>query len=264
MDLALIAIVAALASALTLYSGFGLGTILLPAFALFLPVPAAIAATGIVHLLNNLFKGTLLRHRADWPTVLRFGLPAVPAAILGAWLLARLSATPRLFAWSALGGDFGPSAAGMIVGIMLMVLAALELQPWFAGLRAPARLMPAGGALTGFLGGLTGQQGALRSIFLLRAGMAADRFIATGVMIAVLVDLSRLATYAAAFRATGIDPQGRELLLVAVGAVSATLGAWIAIRRIDKVTIRSVRLMVAGLMMLIGAALAAGVIGSPA
>ena len=111
MDLLLIAAVAALASALTLYSGFGLGTVLLPAFALFLPVPVAVAATGVVHLLNNLFKGVLLWRRADWPTVLRFGIPAIPAAILGAWLLAWLGDTPQLFAWSAFGRSFGPTTA---------------------------------------------------------------------------------------------------------------------------------------------------------
>jgi uncharacterized membrane protein YfcA len=94
MDIAMIAVVAALASALTLYSGFGLGTLLLPAFALFFPAPVAVAATGVVHLLNNLFKGTLLRKRADWPTVFKFGIPAVPAAIAGAWLLAWLISPP--------------------------------------------------------------------------------------------------------------------------------------------------------------------------
>nr|WP_051136025.1 TSUP family transporter [Sandarakinorhabdus limnophila] len=84
MDMTVIAVVAALASALTLYSGFGLGTILLPAFALFFPVPVAVAATGVVHLLNNVFKAGLLWRQADWRVVLRFGLTAVPAAMLGA------------------------------------------------------------------------------------------------------------------------------------------------------------------------------------
>lgn len=68
MDYALIAATAFVASGLTLFSGFGLGTVLLPAFALFLPVPAAIAATAVVHLLNNLFKGGLVGRNADWPT----------------------------------------------------------------------------------------------------------------------------------------------------------------------------------------------------
>jgi len=261
MDLFVIAIVAALASALTLYSGFGLGTILLPAFALFFPAPVAVAATGVVHLLNSLFKGSLLWKRADWPTVLKFGLPAIPAAVAGAWLLAWLGETPRLFEWSAFGRSFGPTGAGLTIGLLMILFAALELQRWFQALQAPPRLIPLGGLATGFFGGLTGQQGALRSMFLLRSGLAADRFIATGVMIAILVDLSRLATYAASFRATGLDYTGHEGLLVLVGTLAAFAGAFLATRHLDKITVGTVRYTVAALMLAIGAALSAGVVG---
>ncbi|QIK95437.1 sulfite exporter TauE/SafE family protein [Sphingomonas sp. HDW15A] len=259
MDVVLIALVAALASALTLYSGFGLGTVLLPAFALFLPVPVAVAATGIVHLLNNLFKGALLWRRADWRTVLRLGIPAIPAAILGAWLLAILGDTPRLFEWASFGRSFGPTAADLTVGLLMIAFAALELQRWFQKLEAPPGFIPLGGLLSGFFGGLTGQQGAFRSVFLLRAGLTADRFIATGVMIAVIVDLTRLTTYAATFDG-GFDPAKREGLMILVGTLSAFLGAFIAARYLDKMTIGAVRYGVAGLMFVIGAALSAGVI----
>lgn len=261
MDLLLISVVAALASALTLYSGFGLGTLLLPAFALFLPAPLAVAATGVVHLLNNLFKGTLLRKRADWPTVLRFGLPAIPAAILGAALLAYLEETPKLFEWSLFGDRFGPTGAGLAVGALMILFAFLELQAWFQRLRAPRRLMPFGGVLTGFFGGLTGQQGALRSIFLLRSDLTAEKFIATGVMVAVLVDLSRLATYAVSFSSAGLNLAGREGAMILAGTLSAFVGAWGATRRLHKVTIDAVRYSVAALMLAIGIALAAGLIG---
>lgn len=261
MDLLLIAVVAASASALTLYSGFGLGTLLLPAFALFLPAPMAVAATGMVHLLNNIFKGTLLRNRADWPTVLRFGLPAVPAAVLGAWLLALLGDTPRLFDWSLFGRRFGPTGAGLVVGALMILFALLELQPWFQRLRAPRRVMPVGGALTGFFGGLTGQQGALRSIFLLRSDLTAESFIATGVMVAILVDLSRLTTYAASFSSAGLNTAGREGAMILVGTLSAFLGAFIATRRLHKVTIGAIRYSVAALMLAIGIAIAIGLIG---
>ena len=261
MDVIVIAIVAALASALTLYSGFGLGTLLLPAFALFFPVPVAVAATGVVHLTNNLFKGGLLWRRADWPTALRVGLPAVPAAILGAWLLALLGETPRLFEWDAFGRNFGPTGAGLIVGALLLVFAILELRPWFQKLSAPKRWMPLGGLATGFFGGLTGQQGALRSIFLLRTGLDAQRFIATGVMIAMMVDVSRIATYASSFSTGILNPNSREAMLAAVGTIAAAIGAFVATRYIDKLTIAAVRYTVAGLMILIGLALAAGVIG---
>ena len=261
MDIILIAVVAALASALTLYSGFGLGTLLLPAFALFLDAPIAVAATAVVHLLNNLFKGTLLWTRADWRTVLAFGVPAVPAAVFGAWLLSLLGDTPRLFAWDAFGKEFGPTGAGLTIGLLMIVFALLELQPWFQRLKAPTRLVPVGGFITGFFGGLTGQQGAFRSIFLLRSGLAPESFIATGVMIAVLVDLSRLTTYAASFSMAGLDLAGREGLLVLVGALSAFGGAIIATRYLDKLTIGAIRYGVATLMLAIGAALAIGVLG---
>ena len=71
MDYFVICAVAVLASGVTLFSGFGLGTVLMPAFALFFPVPVAIAATAVVHLANNLFKFVLvgpergLAHRAE-------------------------------------------------------------------------------------------------------------------------------------------------------------------------------------------------------
>lgn len=261
MDIVVIAVVAMLASALTLYSGFGLGTLLLPAFALFFPAPVAVAATGTVHLLNNLFKGTLLRNRADWPTVLKFGIPAVPAAVAGAWLLAWLGDIPRVFEWSAFGRRLGPTGADLTIGTLMVALAALELQRWFQELKAPPALMPLGGLVTGFLGGLTGQQGAFRSMFLLRSGLAAERFIATGVMIAVIVDLSRLTTYAVSFNAVGLNPSGREGVLVIVGTLSGFVGAYVATRRLDRMTIGTVRYSVAALMLFIGLALSLGVLG---
>ncbi|HJU77352.1 MAG TPA: sulfite exporter TauE/SafE family protein [Sphingomicrobium sp.] len=261
MDILLVAVVAALASALTLVSGFGLGTLLLPAFALFFPAPVAVAATGVVHLLNNLLKGALLWKRADWPIVLKFGLPAVPAAIGGAWLLAQLGDTPRLFEWSAFGRSNGPTGAGLTVGLLMIVFACLELQRWFQQLSAPPRFIPVGGVASGFLGGLTGQQGALRSVFLLRTDLPPERFVATGAMIAILVDLSRLGTYAASFGSAGLQPHGREGLLVLVGTLAAFVGVFVATRWLKKLTIGIVRYTVASLMLVIGLALAGGAIG---
>ena len=60
MEEVLIILAALLASVLTLISGFGLGTLLLPVFALFFPLEIAVALTAVVHLLNNLFKTGLL------------------------------------------------------------------------------------------------------------------------------------------------------------------------------------------------------------
>jgi uncharacterized membrane protein YfcA len=260
-DFLVVGITAFVASGLTLYSGFGLGTVLLPAFALFFPAAAAVAATGAVHLLNNLFKGGLVGWQADWSTVLRFGLPAIPGAIAGALLLSLLNEQPT-FDWGAFGLSFAPSAAGIVVGACMIVFAILELQPWFQRLSAPPNLVTLGGFLTGFSGGLTGQQGALRSMFLFKSGLAPASYIATGTMIAILIDLARLPTYAATFSQGGLPLWGRSGALVATGTLCAFAGAWLGARYMKTATIAAIRALVVSFMVLIGAALILGVLGA--
>ncbi|MCW5735848.1 MAG: TSUP family transporter [Enhydrobacter sp.] len=260
LDFILIGLVAFLASALTFFSGFGLGTLLLPAFALFLPAPAAVAATAVVHLLNGLFKGALVYRTAHWPTVLKFGLPAIPGAIIGAFILGVLG-EQSAFRWSAFGFQLVPSAAGVLIGAVLIIFAILEMIPWFQRLKAPPGMMPVGGAATGFFGGLTGQQGALRSIFLLRAGLEAPQYIATGVLVAILIDLARVPTYFGTFAATS-DLGERDIALIALGTIAAFAGAWLGSRYLKKATVEVVRVIVATLLLVIGSALILGLIGS--
>lgn len=261
MDIAIVVVAALLASGLTLYSGFGLGTVLLPVFAIFFPAEAAVAAVAVVHLLNNLFKGVLVGKSAHWPTILRFGLPAIPAAIAGAVLLGWLGQTEAAFTWQAGGRSFAPSGAGLAIGVAMILFALLELQPWFQRLAAPPRMMPLGGVIMGFMGGLTGQQGAFRSMFLLKSGLDARHFIATGVILAIMVDLSRLPGYFAAFSGDDLPLGGRQALLIALATLSAFAEAWIGARHMKKATIGTVRIIVAGLMLLVGTALALGVTG---
>ncbi|KND49792.1 MAG: hypothetical protein AB203_01745 [Parcubacteria bacterium C7867-008] len=245
MDFLIIGLVAFGASALTLFSGFGLGTLLLPAFALFFSAPIALAATGTVHLLNNLFKGSLVRKLVDWPTVLRFGLPAIPAAIIGASLLTYLDTR----------------VAAIVIGAVLIIFAVLEFQTWFQRLTFPKKYLSLGGVLTGFMGGLSGQQGALRSMFLLKSDFDAKRYIATGVFIAVLIDLVRLPTYAIGLKDAASITQ-HEIALIGFGTLCAFAGAWLGARYMKKTTIGFVRYVVAGLMLVIGALLILGIIGN--
>ena len=159
-DLALVVFVALAASFLTLFSGFGLGTLLLPAFALVFPIEVAVAATAIVHLSNNLWKGTLFRGDAAWSVVLRFGVPALLAAFVGAWTLGRLP--HRVLASHALGET---TVIGAVLGLLIIAFALFDLVPGLKRWSVGARMLPLGGALSGFFGGLSGHQGALRSVF---------------------------------------------------------------------------------------------------
>ncbi len=80
MELVLISLAAFFTAILTFFSGFGLGTILMPVFAIFFPVNIAIALTGVVHFSNNLFKISLVGKNADKDVLVRFGIPAIIAS----------------------------------------------------------------------------------------------------------------------------------------------------------------------------------------
>ena len=56
MEYLVVGIVACLGSLLSFMSGFGLGTLLLPAFLLFFPAELAMLGTALVHMANNVFK----------------------------------------------------------------------------------------------------------------------------------------------------------------------------------------------------------------
>lgn len=256
-----IAATALIVSGLTLFSGFGLGTILMPAFALFFPVSVAIPATAVVHLVNNLFKLFLVGRRADWSVVGRFAVPAAFAALGGAWLLGQLTDMPVLVRYDLLGGVREIQPVKLAIGLIIVVFAVLELSSRFATLSFPPRFLVLGGLVSGFFGGLSGNQGAFRSAFLLKAGLDKDAFVATGVVAAVIVDTVRLLVYGLSFYATNFSAIGGDVASAVVTAIiAAAIGAYVAARLLEKVTLRLVQLVVAVMMILVGLGLASGVL----
>lgn len=257
MDILIVCIVALLASVLTFFSGFGLGTLLLPAFALFMPVEHAIAMTAVVHLLNGLFKLALLRKHIDSRVLLRFGLPAVLAAVLGAWLLSALGTLPALHAYTAFGHRFEILPLKLVIGMLLLLFAMIELLPKLRDLEFDARWQPLGGALSGFFGGLAGMQGALRSAFLARSGLDKQAFVATGAAIACVIDVSRLAVYAGTLLAVFGTLDHR---LLACAVLAAFAGAWLGNRLLHKTTLRGLQRVVAAMLFAFAIGLILGVL----
>ena len=257
MELFWVSLAALLASCLTFFSGFGLGTLLMPVVALFLPVEVAIAVTAIVHLANNLFKLALVGKKADCSVVWRFGAPAVLAALLGAWLLNMLSGLPTLFEYQWLGREFAVSVVKFIIGVLILAFVWLELSPRFAKMSFDARYLPLGGALSGFFGGLSGHQGAFRSMFLIKSGLDSQRFIATGVVLAVLVDVARMLVYGWSFSANTANVQWTMVLSA---SFSAFVGAYLGAKLLHKVTLRTIQRLVSVLLVLMGLGLVTGLL----
>ncbi len=247
---------------LTLFSGFGVGTLLMPVFALFFPAPVAVAATAVVHLLNNLFKSALLGRQADRSVVLRFGLPAVLAAFPGALLLARLAELPVVRVWHAADRTFEITPLKLVMGVLILVFGIVDGAEFLKRSRTGGRWLAVGGALSGFLGGLSGHQGALRAVFLTPLGLPPPAFAATQAVIASMVDLSRLAVYGAVAWAghAGLLGAGGLWPLVLAATAAAFLGSWQGGRMIRKVTHRAIRRITSSLLVLIGALMIAGII----
>ena len=257
MPYLIICLAAFLASGLTLFSGFGLGTLLLPVMVLFFPVDLAIALTAVVHALNNGFKCWLLGRYADRAVVLKFGLPAILAALLGARVLLYLSDLQPLLHYQVLGREAYIMPVKLVVAVLMVVFALLELAPRRAPLALTPRYLPLGGVLSGFFGGLSGHQGALRSAFLIKAGLTKESFIATGVVISLLVDIPRIVMYGASLPGQHL---GDHRLLIAAAVLAAFGGAWLGNRLLTKVTLRLVQLLVALMLLGIAAALGSGLI----
>jgi uncharacterized membrane protein YfcA len=257
----LICAAAFLASTLTFFSGFGLGTLLTPVFALFFPIQTAIAATAIVHLANNLFKVGLVGREADWSVVRRFGLPAAAAAVVGAGALVLAADLPPLAVYQLGARTRVVTPLKLLVGTLIVSFALLETSARFRSVQLPSRSLPWGGALAGFFGGLSGTQGALRSAFLIKAGLSKQGFVATGVVCAVLVDVVRLIVYGASQVSAHFEAVSRQAVpMVAAATISAFAGASLGARVLRQLTLETVRATVAVMMVAIGVALAAGLL----
>lgn len=255
MDFFLICLTALLGSALTFFSGFGLGTLLLPVFGLFFPIEVAIAMTAVVHFLNNIFKLGLTYSFINKHVVLRFGLPAMLAAIAGAWILTSLPSL-TIFTYVIATKTYHITLLKCMIGVLMMVFAMFEILPSFQHWTVSSKWIPVGGLFSGFFGGLSGHQGALRSAFLLRLQLSKQTFIATGIAIACMIDISRLSMYATQLSSTGELPWK----LVAAATFSAFTGAWLGNRWLKKITMPAFQWIVAVFILLFACLLILGIV----
>jgi len=257
MEMILISFIAFVIAILTFFSGFGLGTLLTPVFMLYFPVELAIALTGVVHLFNNIFKLFLVGKNVDLEVFIRFGIPAVFSAFLGAWLLVQLTDLQPLFSYMAFGKKIEIFPVKFTISILLFLFACLDLFPFLTQLKIEKKLLPLGGVLSGFFGGLSGNQGALRTAFLMKAGLTKESMIATAVVVSALVDISRLSFYATGFWEAGLT---EKLDLVFVVTAAGILGSFLGNNLIKKITYSFLQKIVAVFLLLISIGMAVGIL----
>jgi len=262
MHYVIVAFAAFFVSGLTLLSGFGLGTLLMPVFALFFPVEVAIAATAVVHGANNIFKIGMVGKHADKTLVIHFGVPAIIAAFAGAAALGYVSHFGEIARYSLGARTAVITPIKLVMGVLMLAFALFELLPRLRELKFDRKYLFIGGILSGFFGGFSGHQGALRSAFLVKMGVSTGAFVGTNAVIGFMVDMARIITYAATFLlAKTTSPIGPDQWpLILTGTLAAFVGVMISKRFLHKITMKMVQTLTGALLLAIALALGSGIL----
>ena len=205
MDQVLIiaALGAFIAAALTVPAGFGLSTILTPFVLLLMSPHEAVAVVAVVHGAHNAAKCWSMWDSVDLSAFRHYGVWLVAGAVLGAILQNQVSQEPLL----------------IIIGTFLIVLPILSLSERWTGYKIPEANDQIGGLGSGFLGGLSGHQGALRAMFLTRRIPDKMAYAATASILALCVDLSRIPVYLI-FRPEELLAHAQITLVLVVSAIT--------------------------------------------
>ncbi len=194
-------IAATVAGSIASITGFGIGSVLTPLLATSVGTRLAVAAISIPHLCATALRFWRLRAHVDKAVLIRFGIPSAAGGLTGA-LLHNVAANRAL---------------GIVFGLLLVFVGVSELSGLSRRMRFGNVLGLIAGAVSGFFGGLVGNQGGIRSAALLGFDLDKQSFVATATATGLIVDGARMPAY--------FVTQGNEISAIWIIVVIATLGA---------------------------------------
>ncbi|MDI6745165.1 MAG: sulfite exporter TauE/SafE family protein [Thermodesulfovibrionales bacterium] len=224
-----------LTAVLTLMTGFGLGTILTPVFLIFYDVKIAILIVAVVHLSNNLLKLSIFSRHVSIDILKRFGALTLLGAFIGAFFQ----------------GKMDSSVVRVILGVALVFLGLKEATGFGEKLRLPQKIDFIGGFFSGLLGGFVGNQGAIRSAYLLNYNIPKETFVATAAIIASIVDVTRIPVYIFSNR----DALANNVIVLLITTAAAFAGTFAGKGFLEKISLKTFKLYVATTIVIIGALL---------
>ncbi len=160
-------------------TGFGGAAILLPITVAVFGVQDAIPILTIAQLIGNGSRVWFNRREVSLPVTKWFALGGVPTAILGGMLFAK-APVPVLI---------------RLLGALLILMAVWRHVPKKKAWRMPLRAFTPVGAVSGFLSALLGSVGPLVAPFFLAYGLMKGAYIGTEALAAVIMHVTKTATY---------------------------------------------------------------------
>ena len=221
-----------LAGAVAAVSGFGIGSLLTPLLILWYPAHWAVALVAIPHAIASVVRWLRLRRDVDWRVFRQFGIASAVGGLGGALLQASLRS----------------AVLTSVLGILMLIAGATEI------IRRPIPLPEGRGArlvagtLSGFFGGLVGNQGGIRSAALLGFGLTPRQLVATATASAVLVDLARLPVYIAA-RGSIL---AAETALIATATIGVVIGTVLGVPILGRIPAKAYRPILGVLLAVLG------------
>ena len=179
MFFAAVFIVAILSGATATVVGFGIGSLMTPLLAIKFGTTTAVALVTVPHAAATAVRCWRLRAHVDRVVLVRFGLLSAAGALAGAFIYTRL----------------GPGALTRVLGGLLLLTAVAQLTGWTSRWQPRGPVVALFGLLSGFFGGIAGNQGGLRSAALTAFGLPPLAFVASATAIGLLVDVARTPVY---------------------------------------------------------------------
>jgi len=227
-----LAAVSVLAGAVAGIAGFGIGTLVTPVLTLWWGTKLAVAMVAIPHLAGTALRFWLLRHRIDRRVLGSFGSASALGGLLGAWLHVRFAST---FLRIVLGG-------------LLVCAGVAGLTGAGERLRVKGAVAWAAGVLSGFLGGLVGHQGGIRTAAMLGLEVPRDAFIATTTAVALIIDGVRIPFYLASHT----ESLSRHAPVIAMMTAGTLVGTIVGCAVLKEIPERLFRRVISGPIVALG------------
>ena len=219
-------------------AGFGIGSLLTPAFAFATGTKLAVAVVSVPHAIGTSIRFWRFRRDVDWRIVRSFGVTSAAGGLTGALL--NTCATSR--------------ALELVFGSLLVLAGASQVTGIAKRWRLRGTLAWLGGALSGFFGGLVGNQGGIRTAAMLGFEVDKRQFVATTTAVALLIDLARVPVYLAVETAA----LARMWPVIAFATVGVVAGTFFGEKLLAHVPEQQFRVVVGVLLLVLGVSFVLG------
>jgi uncharacterized protein len=229
---------AIVAGSVAAVSGFGIGSLLTPLLLLSMPAARAVAVLAIPHAIATGIRWLRLRSAVHWPAFRQFGIASAAGGLAGA----------------ALQSHLGSPFLTVILGSLLLIAGTTELFERRVPLPQSPFWRLLGGTLSGFFGGLVGNQGGIRAAALLGFQLQPLQLVATATASALLVDAARIPIY---LLSEGAAIAATAPLWIAA-SIGAAIGTFLGVPVLGRIPPRTYRRLLGALLVLLAIVLLAG------